>query len=91
MNIITIFFYKFLNKKIYIIQPTILKDGITRVYFFKKVLYNLKQALQVWYQTFLDFFKISDFYKTETNYDLFILIDKTRFIAIYINNLFLYG
>ena len=42
INIITTFFYRFLNEKIYIMQLTIFEEGITCVYFFKKVLYGVK-------------------------------------------------
>lgn len=68
INIITTFFYRFLNEKIYIMQLTIFEEGITCVYFFKKVLYGVKQVLQVYYQTFVNLIKKLDFYKTETDY-----------------------
>lgn len=64
---------------------------MTQVYFLKKALYSLKQVLQVWYQTFLDFFKKLDFYKIEINHGLFVSAKKTIFITIYMNNLLLFG
>lgn len=67
------------------------KDNITRVFFLKKVLYSLKQSLRIWYLTLLVFFCKFDFHKMETNYDLFILADKTIFVAIYVDELFLFG
>ncbi len=56
MDVITAFLYRFLHEKIYIMQPTTCKDGTNQVCFLKKVLYDLKQTVQVWYQTLLDFF-----------------------------------
>ena len=85
------FLYRFLKEKIYIIQSTIFEDDTTRVYFLKKSLYNLKQSLQMQYQTFLDFFRKLEFYKTKTDYSLFILGNKTMFITIYMDNLLLFG
>ena len=38
MDIITVFFYGFLDEEIYIPQPTMFEDGITQVYFLKKAL-----------------------------------------------------
>lgn len=45
INVIIIFSYEFLNKKIYIILSIMFKNSITQVYFFQKALYSLKQAL----------------------------------------------
>lgn len=67
------------------------EDGITQVCFLKKTLYGLKQALQIWYKTFLDFFRKLDFNKIETDHSLFASADKTMFIAVYIDNLHLFG
>lgn len=91
MDVITFFFYRFFDEKIYIMQPTIFEDSIIRVCLIKKALYSLKQALQVWYQTLLDFFRKLDFYKIEVDQGLFVSINKTIFITIYMDNLLLLG
>ena len=91
MDVITAFLYGFLNEEIYIMQPTIFEDGRTQVCFLKKALYGLKQALRVWYQTLLDFLKKLDFRKTEAEHSLFVSADKTMFIAVYVDNLILFG
>ncbi len=67
------------------------EDGTTRVYFLRKALYSLKQALQILYQTFLDFFWNLDFYKTEADHGLFVSSDKTMFIAIYVDDKLQFG
>ena len=91
MDVITAFFYGFLDEEIYIIQPTIFEDVTTRVCFLKKALYGLKQAPRVWYQTLLDFLKKLGFYKTEADHSLFVSADKTMFIAVYVDDLLLFG
>ena len=42
MDGITALLYGFLDEEIYIMQPIMFEDGITRVCFFKKALYGLK-------------------------------------------------
>ncbi len=84
IDVITTFLYGFLDEKIYIMQLTMFKDGITRVRFLKKALYGLKQAPRVWYQTFLDF------HKTEANHGLFVSAHKTSFFAVYSDDLLLF-
>ncbi len=91
IDVITAFLYEFLDEEIYIMQPTMFEDGITRVCFVKKALYGLKQALRVWYQTLLDFLRKLDFHKTEADHGLFVSADKTMFIAIYVDDLLLFG
>ena len=72
-------------------QPTTFEDGTTRVCFLEKALYGLKQAPRVWYQTLLDFLRKLDFHKTEADHGLFVLADKTMFIAVYVDDLLLFG
>ena len=91
MDVITAFFYGFLDEQIYIIHPTMFEDGTTRVYLFKKALYGLKQAPRVWHQTRLDFLRKLDFHKTETDHGLFVSANKTMFIAVYVDDLLLFG
>ncbi len=91
MDVITAFSYGFFDKEICIMQPTMFEDSTTRVCFLKKALYGLKQAPQIWYQTLLDFLRKLDFHKTEEDHGLFVLADKTIFIAVYMDDLLLFG
>ena len=56
----------------------------------KKALYSLKQALHVWYETLVNFFKKFNLNKTEANHDLFVSVDKTVFIGIHSDNWLLF-
>lgn len=40
---------------------------------------------------FIDFFKKLGFHNTKADYSLFVSLDKTIFIAIYVNDLFLFN
>ena len=44
VDVITAFLYGFLDKEIYIIQPSMFDDGNIRVCSLKKALYGLKQS-----------------------------------------------
>ncbi len=67
------------------------EDGTNWVCFLKKALYGLKQAPRAWYQNLLDFLWKLDFHKTEANHGLFVSADKTMFIAVYMDDLLLFG
>lgn len=90
MDVITAFLYRFLHEKIYIMQPTTCKDGTNQVCFLKKVLYDLKQTVQVWYQTLLDFFWKLNFHRTEADHGLFVPADNSILIAIYLDDLLIF-
>ncbi len=85
MDVITAFFYWFLDEKIYFMQPTIFEGSTTRVGLLKKALYGLKQAPRVWYQNFLDI------HKTEADHGLFVSADRTMFMAVWLYDLLLYS
>lgn len=68
-----------------------LEDGTSRVCFFKKVLYGLKQALCIWYKIFWDFLKKLDCHKTGVDHGSFISANTTMFIAVYVDNLLFFG
>ncbi len=91
IDVITAFLYGFLDEKIQIMQPIIFEDGTTRVCFSKKVLYSLKRESQVQYQTLLDFFRKLDFHRTGADNGLFVTADKIILIAVYIDDLLLFG
>lgn len=91
MDVITAFLYGFLDEEIFIIQPTMFEDGTSRVCLLRKALYGLKQSPRVWYQTLMDFLKKLGFHKTEADHSLFVSSDKTLFIAVYVDDLLLFG
>lgn len=68
-----------------------IEGGTTRVCLLKKVLYTLKQVPKVWYQILLDFLWKLDFHKIEADHGLFISVNKTMFINIYVDDLLLFG
>ena len=90
IDIITAFLYRSLDKEVFIMQSTFFKDNTAKVCFFRKDLYGLIQAPQVWYYTFLDFVRKLDFYKIEVDYSLFVSAEKIIFITVYVDYLLLF-
>ena len=90
MNIVTVFLLGFLNEIIYVEQPHHFAEGL-QVYCFHKALYDLKQSPQVWYMTFMNFLHKLDFYRLKSNYEVFISKDQSIFIAVYVDDLLLFG
>ena len=70
------FFYRFLDKKIYILQLANFENNVTKDYFLKKAWYGLKQVSWVYFQTFLEFLIKIYFNKTESDYGLFVRLTK---------------
>ena len=66
-------------------------DTGSTVCLLKKALYGLKQSPRVWYQTLQDFLHKPSVQKTNTDHRLFISADRTIFIAVYVDNLLLFG
>lgn len=89
IDVVTVFLYRFLDEEIYIIQLTLfqVKGLQDLVCFLQKALYRLKQASQVWYQTFADFLEKKGFRFTKSDHGVFVL--KHMFIAIYVDDLFI--
>ena len=83
---ITIFFYSFLAKEIYMKLPhNYKKEGY--VCCLNKILYDLKQASCVWYETLQLFFESLNFQIVQSDSAVFVL--KNVIIAVYIDNLLL--
>lgn len=57
----------------------------------KQVLYGLKQILRVWYLVICYFLKEKSFTTTYFDQNVFISIDKQLFIAIFVDDLLLFG
>lgn len=55
IDIVTAFFYGFLNKVIYIEQLHLFKVDVDKVYKLLKALYRLKQIIHIWYKKFVEF------------------------------------
>ena len=91
IDIITAYLFGFLDKKVYIRQPTLMEDGISRVCLLKKALYGLKQSTCMWYQTLQDFLKKLGFKRINADHGLFVSTDKSIYIAIYINDILFFG
>ncbi len=66
------------------------EDCTTNDCFLKITLYDLKQARQIWYQTRLDFLKKLNIDKIKAYDRLFVSTAKIMFIAVNLDNLFLF-
>ena len=88
---VTAFLYGFLNEIIYVNEPHLFAKKQDKVCKLIKTLYGLKQTPHVWYKTIVKFFKKLGFIRLELDYGIFVSSDKQLFIAVYINNLLLFG
>ena len=91
MDVVTAFLYGFLDETIYVYQPTSLEDDTRRVCRLRKALYGLKQSPRVWYKTLQDFLAKLGFKRTEADHGCFISSDKSIFIAVYVDDLLIFG
>lgn len=93
MDVVTAFLYGFLDELIYVEQPHLFVFGnnLHLVCKLIKALYGLKQSPQVWYQTLVDFLKKLGFHRLELDHGVFVSEDKKQFIAIYVDDLLLFG
>ena len=62
---------------------------ITLVCHLQKALYGLKQAPRVWYAMLLDILQELGFTKTDANHSVFISHDKSTFISVSVDDLFI--
>ena len=85
------FLYGFLDKVIYVEQPHLFNFNHELVCCLRKALYGLKQAPQVWYQTLVDFLKKLGFERIELDHSVFVSKDCQLFLAIYVDDLLLFG
>ena len=90
MDVKTAFLYGDLDEEIYIEQPEKSKNGTDRICLLKKALYGLKQSPRVWYHTLADFLREQGLEPLTTDCSVFHL-NGTLFIAIYVDDLLLFG
>ncbi len=91
MGVVTAFLYGFLDEVIYAEQPHLFELRAQLVCRFRKALYWLKQALQVWYQTIADFLKKLGLERLELDYGIFVSEDRQFFLALHDDDLLLFG
>lgn len=91
MDIVTAFFYCFLDKNIFVNQPEQYVIDVTLVYHHQKALYGLKQAPFVWYALLSQFLQGLRFTKTDMDYSVFASYDKSTFISVYMDDLLIIG
>ncbi|GKF90135.1 putative ribonuclease H-like domain-containing protein [Tanacetum coccineum] len=77
MDVKSAFFYREIEKEVYVCQPPGFEDSgfHDRVYKVKKALYRLHQSLRAWYETLSTYLLDNEFQRGE--------IDKTLFIKRY--------
>ncbi len=90
-DVVTAFLYGFLDEVIYVEQPHLFKLCSGLVCHLHKALYGLKQATQVWYQTIADFWKKLGLERLELDHDVFVSKDCQLFLALYVDDLLLFG
>ena len=91
MDVVTAFLYGFLDEIIYVEQPHLFELDPDHVCRLRKALYGLKQAPQVWYQTLADFLKKLGLERLELDHGAFVSQDRHLFLAIYVDDLLLFG
>ena len=75
MNVVTAFLYGFLDEIIYTEQPHLFELNPELVYCLRKILYGLKEVLQVWYKTLADFLIKLSLERLELNHSVFVSRD----------------
>ena len=90
MDVVTAFLYGLLDEVVYVEQPHGFVQGVL-VCRLKRALYGLKQAPRVWYSVIRDFLKEKGFTATNSDQSVFISADKQLFLAIYVDDLLLFG
>lgn len=89
MDVKTAFLYGTIAEEIYVEQPTGMEDGTSRVCKLLKALYGLKQAPRVWYDTLTAF--LSDLGFKPLSADLSVFVRDHVFIAVYVDDLLIFG
>ena len=90
MDVVIAFLYGLLDEVVYVKQPHGFVQGVL-ICQLKRALYGLKQARKVWYLVIRDFLKEKGFTATNSDQSVFISADKQLFLAIYIDDLLLFG
>ncbi len=91
MDGVTTFLYNFFDEMIYVKQPHLFELNPDLVCCLCKALYRLSQAPQVWYQTLADFLLKLSLERLELDHSVFVSQDRQSLLAIYVDNLFLFG
>lgn len=91
MDVITAFFYGFLEEDIFVNQRERSVIDAALIYHLQKALYGLKQAPRIWYSLISKFLQGLGYMKTNANYSIFVSHDKSIFISVYVDKLFIIG
>jgi virulence-associated protein VapD len=91
MDVVTAFLYDFLKEEVYIDQPEGYEiDVDTTICKLIKTLYDLKQALKVWYDTIRAFLKTLGFERIQSDHGVFVSLEGI-YIVIYVDDLLIFG
>lgn len=91
MDIVIAFVYGFLNEVIYMEQLYLFTIELKKVCKLIKALYRLKQIPHIWYKALVKFLKKLRLIQLELDHRLFVSTNKQLFIAIYVDNLLIFG
>lgn len=89
MDVKTAFLYGEINEDIYIEQPEGFNDNSGRVCKLNKALYGLKQSPRVWYKTLSEHLQSIGFIAIDADSSVFQR--STTFIAVYVDDLLIFG
>ena len=92
-DIVTAFLYSFLDEEIYMQQLINLKEKRSEelICLLKKALYELKQSPHVWFKTLRDFLKELSFIQSEYDHNIFITVNKSMIIAVYVDDILIFN
>lgn len=91
IDVVTAFLYGFLDKILYVEQSPLFATEDNKICKLIKALYGLKQVPYIWYMTFVKFLKKLGFTWLELDHGIFVSADKHLFIAIYVDDLLIFG
>lgn len=89
IDIMTAFFYDVLDENNFINQLKGYVIDTALLCYFWKTLYSLKQAPCIRHILISEILQRLEFTKTDANYSIFVYYDKSIFISVYIDNLFI--
>lgn len=88
MDVVTAFFYGFLDEVIYVEQPHLFEKNVCK---FLKALCGMKQAPHAWHKTLVESLRNLAFNTSNLTTAFFVWEDKQLFIAVYVDDLLLFG
>lgn len=91
IDVVIAFLYGFFDEVVYIKQFHLFFIESNKICKLIKVLYRLKQVSHVLYKTLVKFFKKLGFIQLKLDYEIIMSTNKHLFIAIYVNNLLIFG